>query len=381
MINFSHSPTPPLLTYVFPIKFWDECDLGMTKMVGWDLRSLFGWFGRSKNAQTQPLTRQIAGAEVKPLTQREYEHFFTQILAGVDSGWGKIQVQRAFQALDQRASQTDWMAWLRDFGERLLASPTSNPRLAAQLVQFGDLDYGELSAIALDFGTQLLERIPRDYQNVKQVKPEIPAEVEVARQLFEQGIAQFELGNYGSALVLYEEALEQMPNAPEIWYNKGNAMFHLGRNEAAIASYDKAVQLKPNKYEAWNNRGNALFKLERYEEAIQSWDKALEIYPNYAQAWYNRGVALGNMGQLPQAIESYDKVLEIQPENEQTWFNRGLVYGNLGRYEEAIQSWDKAIELKPERYESWFNRGVALEKLNRTMEANASWQRAEELKS
>lgn len=346
--------------------------------------SLVRWLRRFFDTGKQPQHLVLkARSGIKPLAPKEYEHFFRQILEGVEHGWNQVQVSRVLDALYHRSTDAEWVAWLRGFGEQLLASPTPNRELATRLVKFGEIDCGELSRVSQQIGRQLLEQLPPVSSPINEDKETTAETISPIQQVelwFQQGIEQFNAGNFQQAIAHYDKALGILPNAPEVWYNRGNALFQLERMEEAIASYDKALETKPDKQEAWSNRANALFRLERMEEAIASWDKAVEILPTYHQAWYNRAVVLGHIGCLAEAIASYDNVLAIKPDDQQAWFNRGLVLGNLERYEEAIASWDKALEFKPDRYETWYNRGIALSNLGRTEEADASLKQAEVLK-
>ncbi|HAZ47675.1 MAG TPA: hypothetical protein DDW76_11535 [Cyanobacteria bacterium UBA11369] len=351
----------------------------MQQMIESVRRSLLKWFRPAVEAKKSPQRPEFSRkSNNQPLTPREYEHFFTQILEGVESGWGRVQVLRALAALSHRSRESDWVTWLRNYGEQLLASPVPNRQMAKRMVELGEIDCGELCSVAGDIGREMRQRLAEMFPGA--AEEEIKSPIQQVETWFQQGIELFNAGNYAGAIAFYDRALGILPTAPEVWYNRGNAFFHLERYQDAIACYDKALEFKPDKSDAWNNRGNALFKLERMEEAIAAWDKTVEFSPNYHQAWYNRGVVLGYMGCLLEAIESYDKVLAIKPDEHQAWFNRGLVLGNLGRYEEAIASWDKALEYKSDRYETWYNRSIALSNLGLTEEAEASLKQAEALK-
>ena len=341
-------------------------------------RMLRRWFRRPGIGKKPEPTKSTKQLELQPLNDADYEYFFMQLLEGVDHGWRQDQVLRVFEALAERTTVEQWIAWLRGFGEKLLTSPIPNHQLANRMVHLGEVGCGEFGEIAKEIGVKLLARAPHSYQaNNSFVDTGDPQE---AQAWFHQGIQRFNNGDFQEAIASYDKALAILPDSHEVWYNRANALFKLARTQDAIANYDKALEFKQNKYDAWNNRGNALFKLGSTEEAIASYDKALEIEPNYQQAWYNRGVALGNVGRLEDAIASYDKAVVIQPKDDQAWFNRGLVLGNLGRLEDAIASWDKALDLKPDRYEAWYNRSVALSNLGRNDEALASWNKAQALK-
>lgn len=336
----------------------------------------------SEDKKKPQITEVTPEQESNPLTDADYEYFFMQLLEGVEHGWNQAQVLRVYDALSERTTSEEWIAWLRRFGEKLLASPVPNEQLARQMVRLGEVGCGTFGTIALGIGATLLAKTP-EIPEVELVEDVALAnnKTQEAQEWFHRGIEQFNAGDFLGAVASYDKAVTIVPNAHEVWYNRGNALFKLGRTQDAIASYDKALALKPDKSEAWNNRGNALFNLGCVEESIASYDKALEIIPNYHQAWFNRGVLMGNLGRLEEAIASYDKALEIKPEDDQAWFNRGLVLGNLGRLEDAIFSWDKALEYNPQRYEAWYNRSIALNNLGRTEEAAASLNKATALKS
>lgn len=319
----------------------------------------------------------------RPLDNTDYEYFFMQLLEGVDHGWRKAQVERVFAALCEKTTEAEWIDWLRGFGDRLLAAPSSNEHLASQMIRLGELGCGTFGKMSREIGFSLLARSPQAYIYNHEFyrEPEIvESPAQKAQDFFHQGVEQFNAGDFWAAIRTYDQGLEILPNANEIWYNRGNALFKLGKATEAIASYEKALELRPDKYEAWNNRGNALFNLGYIQEALESYNKAVEIQPQYHQAWFNKAVLLGNLGRLEEAIASYDKALEIKPQDDQAWFNRGLVLGNLSKLEEAIASWDKALEINSERYEAWYNRSIALNNLGLTEEANASLDKAKAIK-
>jgi hypothetical protein len=98
-----------------------------------------------------------------PLTDSDYEYLFRELLEGVAHGWNDQRVARWFEGLKQRVTETEWVAWLRRFGERVLASPAPNDELGRRLVYLGDRTYStsslrEIADVAYEIGGQLLNR-------------------------------------------------------------------------------------------------------------------------------------------------------------------------------------------------------------------------------
>lgn len=98
-----------------------------------------------------------------PLADSDYEYLFRQLLEGVGHGWDQQRVSRWFEGLQGRITEADWIAWLRRFGERVLASAAPNDELAMRLVHLADQVHSipslqELGNVAYQIGSQLLNR-------------------------------------------------------------------------------------------------------------------------------------------------------------------------------------------------------------------------------
>jgi len=317
------------------------------------IQRLFG-----TNRKIEPTTPQSGPT----LTDAEYEAKLMELLEGVNQGWGKGGV--AGFLIAKQIKNGDLAAWLRRFGDRLLAgghggtaatdAVVSLQELARRLELLGRVAGGELGECAGNVGREILVEFPLVSDEGDEV---VDGEAEA---WYDRGYEQCMKGDFEGALTFFEKALETKPNYSKYWNGKGNALKNLGRLKDAIASYDKALEFKPDLYEAWYNRGNALGNLGRLEDAIASYDKALEIKPDLYEAWFNRGLALNDLGRLEDAIASFDKALEIKPDCHEAWYSRGAILHNLGLLEDAIASYDKALEIKPDDDAAWHNRGIAV---------------------
>ncbi len=118
----------------------------------WLKRVLQQWFGNPARESTGGNT------VVKPriLTDTEYKALFLELLTGVNENWTKGRVKGFLAAKDVR--EAELLAWLRRFGERLLASSALNTELAARMILLRKLDIGEVGYVAHEIGMQLLRR-------------------------------------------------------------------------------------------------------------------------------------------------------------------------------------------------------------------------------
>jgi tetratricopeptide (TPR) repeat protein len=289
------------------------------------------------------------------LDDSDYEYLFRQLLDGVAHSWQQDRVLRWFEGLKGRITYAEWVAWLRRFGERVLASPAPNNELAMRLVLLGEQALSipslqEIGEVTYDIGRQLLSRetsgavweyegpdghatapsppLTPPYEGGEPTQPEA-AEVEaitldelLVRMQQDPNLLQLVAQQFGletnDPQVIIQEVVTQLNAAnqaatdeAEVWFSQGVQQDQAGDVEGAIASYDKALEIRPDLYEVWFNRGNALSNLGRFEEAIASYDKAIEFKPDFHEGWYNRGNALSNLGRLEEANASFEKAKEI----------------------------------------------------------------------
>lgn len=317
-----------------------------------------------------------------PLSDTDYEFLFTQLLEGVHNGWHQKRVLKFFAELEDRTNQGGWIAWLKGFGDKVIASPAPNQELAIRMVRFGRLteflpSIRRLGQESYKIGQTLLHRQqPQqiwEYTEAPEkpsTEPPSPTKSETKPQpltpdqllalIYEdenvaKSIAQ-ELGLEGSSPEQLVDALV-------------NQMIQL-QSKIATATPD------PNSAVTWLQRAMEQINKGDLNEAIAAYDRALELEPEIAPAWYNRGSLLGNLGKLPEALTSFQKVVEINPEDSVAWNDIGNTLYKLQRWEEALEAWDKAIAIKSDYYQAWYNRACALEHLHRTPEAKTSYQQA-----
>lgn len=339
-----------------------------------------------------------------PLADAEYEFLFAELLQGVRRGWSRAQVLQFIRAVGSGPIAAGWVAWLRGFGDRLLAAPGGNRELAQRAIALGRMDCPPLGTVAAEIGQKLREvsdRAPRT--------PD-PSEPSAIADCLDKGHWQLNRRQYASALLSFQRAAQWEPDNPEVAYGLGLASLRLGLFRQAIEQFDRALAVAPEDlaaiahrglaYDAlergaeaiaecervldldarsardWCARGRVLLYLRRPHEAIAAYDRALALEPTHARVWYERGNVLYDLQDYPGAIAAYDEALQYQPDYAPAWLNRGAACGNLGHYQEAIVAFDRVLDLQPYDYHGWLRRGQTLQHLHKYAEAIAAFDRA-----
>jgi tetratricopeptide (TPR) repeat protein len=73
------------------------------------------------------------------------------------------------------------------------------------------------------------------------------------------------LGEYDTAINIYETMLAEFPNQPKGWMSYGHALKTVGRQAECVAAYRKALQLTPGLGEAWWSLAN--LKTVKFDDA------------------------------------------------------------------------------------------------------------------
>jgi tetratricopeptide (TPR) repeat protein len=165
----------------------------------------------------------------------------------------------------------------------------------------------------------------------------------------EAASAEMRQGAYENALVIYDEVLERVPDAPNIHNNMGYALAQLGRYEEAVGHFQAArAQGGPRSLNATllHNWANALEKMGSNAEAAEKYAEAAALDPTRADVFVNWGNTLVRLGRLEEAAERYATAVDNDPASAVGWFNRGYTLERLERVPEAVSCYRTFLTLK-----------------------------------
>lgn len=155
---------------------------------------------------------------------------------------------------------------------------------------------------------------------------------------------------------------------------------NLGNFQSAVDIYDFILAHVPNQAVIYNNQGALLQKLKRYDEALAGYNRAIVLKPDYANAHYNRGLLFKELSQPGSALASLDQAIALKPDHAEAHNSRGIILQGLKRFDEAVASYDRAIAAKPDYAEAVNNRGTAMVSRGDMLEAEKMFFKAFALK-
>ena len=165
--------------------------------------------------------------------------------------------------------------------------------------------------------------------------------------LFDQALSASREGRFGDALPLWDQVVEQAPQAASAWSNRGNVLLALGQPEAAIADQNRAMTLEPENPDPHLTRGIAEEALQRWGAAEADYRWILERDPADASALYNLGNVQGSLGDWPRARACFEAAAAARPGFAMARSSAALAAFQLAELESAEQQLRSLIRRYP----------------------------------
>ena len=113
-------------------------------------------------------------------------------------------------------------------------------------------------------------------------KPAQPSAAVTAK--LQQAVAHHRCGQLAQAERLYREILEQVPTHFDALHFVGGLQYQKGQYGAAVDLFQRAIRISPGQAAAYSNLGLALQKLKKFDQALASYERALSIKPDFVEA-------------------------------------------------------------------------------------------------
>lgn len=157
-----------------------------------------------------------------------------------------------------------------------------------------------------------------------------------------------EAGRDADAFAVLAQALERMPDNPELLYDYAMAAERIDRLDDMEASLRKLIALRPDYAHAYNALGYTFAERNiRLDEAQELIAKALELSPDDAHILDSMGWVLFRRGRIADAVGYLERAYKLRPEAEIA-AHLGEALWQAGRAEDAQRVWREAVARDPD---------------------------------
>jgi len=190
---------------------------------------------------------------------------------------------------------------------------------------------------------------PTTEKTMPSADPSVDREIRLAVQ-------KLEIGDYISALELFEELLTRNPSVLERIANPYSQAL-LGRGseqmetdpKEAVSLVEKAVEIDPFNAQGHFQLGRVHTTLEHYPEAIEAYNRAAELDPLFPDIYFNLGYVNAVMGNYSEAEEMFRTCSELVPFYlDEVYLNLAIVQRKQGKEVESLRSLKLSLEANPE---------------------------------
>lgn len=183
---------------------------------------------------------------------------------------------------------------------------------------------------------------------------------------------------YQQARPLYERALEQSPDDPDLLRDFGYLHECHGRYalRAAAECYQRAISADSRHEKAHFQLISTLRALGDLEGAIPGYERRVRDDPADVSAYRLLASAYLGAADYDKAGATIGDGLEVRPDDPALTELRGEVFAATGRPDDALDCWSRAFTLAPPDYgiSMRFSSAFLLEKLGRLAEAAGEWR-------
>ncbi len=218
---------------------------------------------------------------------------------------------------------------------------------------------------------------------------EAPSSVNYPQALayVEQGKAKYQAGDYRSAVVAYDKALELHQGLVEAYFQRASAKNLLKDFEGALKDYNRVIDLDSLHVFAYYYRSDLKHQLGfQRDSSLLDINKAIAIAPDNAQLYARRAYIKAHTFDLDvakinhdDAIADLDKAISLDPANPEFYRQRGFSRSQQGATLSAAEDFDKAIVIDPANANNFNERGLIRLKIEDFRGAAADFSKAIEI--
>lgn len=175
-----------------------------------------------------------------------------------------------------------------------------------------------------------------------------------AAKLYNAGNEKLKAGNYGAAIMNYDDALKIQKDY-RILYQKGISQRKAGKLQDAKTTFEECIKLKSDFDGSFNALGGVLFSMGNLSEAISNFEKVLQISTssstkstvkkNLAKAYAKLGTSEISNGNSAKAIENLSKAVEFD-NYDAAYLSLAKLYSETGNYDKSISASESAMKYR-----------------------------------
>lgn len=181
--------------------------------------------------------------------------------------------------------------------------------------------------------------------------------------------------DYESALDMAQRAVEQQPEAANLWIVLGEIQHQLRDFDAAVEAFSKAIELSPDNLMGYGALAEVQESANDLVAAIDIYEKLIELQPDAAVLHYQLGMNLMRINDAEGAKQSMERALELNNNLVRAQYLLSALYLQSGENERAIAETSAYLRRRPNDVQALENLAGAYARVGQYAESIAVTRR------
>jgi len=170
-----------------------------------------------------------------------------------------------------------------------------------------------------------------------------------AMALFYQARCMFELGSYGDAVGVYEQAQTSGYNEDQCKIGVAEAYRYAGRIEEALAILDNIFGPAEQTADYMYQRAATVAAVGgRMDETLALYQRAVQTDENHAGALFGLALENDRMGNDEESLSLYERAAKAFPTGIGVLINLGLIYEDNNQFDKAQMCYKRILDCYPD---------------------------------
>ncbi|MCK5145259.1 tetratricopeptide repeat protein [bacterium] len=171
------------------------------------------------------------------------------------------------------------------------------------------------------------------------------------------GLVAFQQGHQEIAERYFQEALSVNPDLTAAYFNLGLLFEERGEAGSALSFYKEVLRRQPQDIESLIRMGHCAQTLDRTDDALSFWEEVLRLAPQHPDAGNLVAVIYIERGMWQKAEDALRVSLVSHPQEVSLHFVLGVVLKEQEKWESALAAFNKVVTLDQEHADGFFHLG------------------------
>ncbi|KAF9018353.1 ADP ATP carrier receptor [Hymenopellis radicata] len=210
-----------------------------------------------------------------------------------------------------------------------------------------------------------------DYQHAvslvnEAIEQGLSTDVLKAEALNLRGTFKFLMGDVPGAKTDLQTSIDLVPSFTQSLVKIASVYMEQSDPEQAFKCFEDAIEQNPNDPDIYYHRGQVLFILNQFKEAADNYTKSTELDKDFVFSHIQYAVAEYKQGQTAKSMASFRRTMTAFPDRAEPYNYYGELLLDQQRYQDAVEKFDRAIEIEKNKGTpvpnvlSLVNKGLAL---------------------